>query len=78
MGLRAITKATDGQLYAFTGGLGGEPDVYGNATQIVISIPRWCNATLDIKKDGVLFYNDDMAAGLLAFYEKTKHVVSRK
>ena len=28
------------------------------------------NETLDTKKDGVLFYNDDMAAGLLAFYEK--------
>ena len=70
-GYAFIAKAPDGELYAFTGGLGGETDVYGNATQIVISNPALkYNATLDIKKDGVLFYNDDMAAGLLAFYEK--------
>lgn len=70
-GYAFITKATDGELYAFTGGLGGEPDAYGNATQIVISNTALkYNATLNIKKDGVLFYNDDMAAGLLSFYEK--------
>lgn len=70
-GYAFITKAPDGELYAFTGGLGGEPDAYGNATQIVISNTALkYNATLNIKKDGVLFYNDDMAAGLLPFYEK--------
>lgn len=70
-GYAFITKAPDGELYAFTGGLGGETDVYGNATQIVIANTALkYHATLDIKKDGVLFYNDDMAAGLLAFYEK--------
>lgn len=70
-GYAFISKAKDGGLYAFTGGLGGEPDVYGNATKIVISNTALkYNETLDIKKDGVLFYNDDMAAGLLAFYEK--------
>lgn len=70
-GYAFITKAHDGELYAFTGGLGGEPDAYGNATQIVISNTALkYNATLNIKKDGVLFYNDDMAAGLLPFYEK--------
>lgn len=70
-GYAFITKAPDGELYAFNGGLGGETDVYGNATQIVIANTALkYHATLDIKKDGVLFYNDDMAAGLLAFYEK--------
>ena len=70
-GYAFITKAPDGELYAFTGGLGGETDVYGNATQIVIANTALkYHATLDIKKDGVLFYNDDMAAGLLTFYEK--------
>ena len=70
-GYAFITKAPDGELYAFTGGLGGETDVYGNATQIIIANTALkYHATLDIKKDGVLFYNDDMAAGLLAFYEK--------
>ena len=70
-GYAFISKAPDGGIYAFTGGLGGEPDVYGNATKIVVSNAALkYNETLDIKKDGVLFYNDDMAAGLLAFYEK--------
>ena len=70
-GYAFISKAPDGGLYAFTGGLGGEPDVYGNATKINVSNTALkYNETLDIKKDGVLFYNDDMAAGLLAFYEK--------
>ena len=70
-GYAFISKAPDGGLYAFTGGLGGEPDVYGNATKINVSNPALkYNETLDIKKDGVLFYNDDMGAGLLAFYEK--------
>ena len=70
-GYAFISKAPDGGIYAFTGGLGGEPDVYGNATKIVISNTALkYNETLDIKKDGVLFYNDDMAVGLLAFYEK--------
>lgn len=70
-GYAFITKAPDGELYAFSGGLGGETDVYGNATQIIIANAALkYNVTLDIKKDGVLFYNDDMAAGLLAFYEK--------
>ena len=70
-GYAFISKAPDGGLYAFNGGLGGEPDVYGNPTKIVVSNTALkYNETLDIKKDGVLFYNDDMAAGLLAFYEK--------
>ena len=70
-GYAFISKAPDGALYAFTGGLGGEPDVYGNATTInIANTALKYNATLDVKKDGVLFYNDDMAAGLLAFYEK--------
>lgn len=70
-GYAFISKAPDGELYAFIGGLGGETDVYGNATKITIANTALkYNVTLDIKKDGVLFYNDDMAAGLLAFYEK--------
>ena len=36
-GYAFITKAPDGQLYAFSGGLGGETDVYGNPTKITIA-----------------------------------------
>ena len=55
-GYAFITKSPDGELYAFTGGLGGETDVYGNATQIVIANTALkYHATLDIKKDGLLY-----------------------
>lgn len=63
-GYAFITKVK-GELYSFTGGLGGEPDVYGNPTQIVIANPALdYNATLDIKKDGVLVRSDTMENGL--------------
>ena len=70
-GYAFISKAPDGGLYAFTGGLGGEPDVYGNATKIVVSNTALkYSETLDIKKDGVLIKNDDMSMGLIPLYEK--------
>lgn len=69
-GFAFITKV-NGELYAFSGGIGGEPDVYGNATTITISNPALkFNKTLDIKKDGVLIKNDDMSMGLIPLYEK--------
>lgn len=75
-GYAFICKAPDGELYALSGGLGGEADVYGNPTQITIANPALkYNATLDLKKDGVLFYSDDMASGLLPFYEKQNTLI---
>lgn len=76
-GYAFITKAPDGQLYAFSGGLGGESDVYGNPTQITIANPALkFNKTLDVKKDGVLIFNDDMANGLLPFFEKQNTLIA--
>lgn len=70
-GYAFITKVED-KLYCFTGGLGGEPDMYGNPTTITISNPALkFNKTLDLKKDGVLIINDDMQMGLVPLY--TKH-----
>lgn len=69
-GYAFVTKV-NGELYAFTGGLGGEPDVYGRPTQITISNPALkYNATLDILKDGVLIHNDDMNMGLIPLFER--------
>ena len=46
-----ISKHGD-NLYCFTGGLGGEPDVYGNPTSIIIANPALkYNATLDLLKE---------------------------
>lgn len=69
-GYTFITKV-NGELYAFSGGLGGVPDVYGQPTEIVISNPYLnFNETLDINKDGVLINNDDLRLGLTPIFNK--------
>lgn len=65
-----ITKV-EGELYAFTGGIGGELDVYNRPTQIVIANPALkFNKTLDLVKDGVLMRNDDFCIGLIPLFDK--------
>lgn len=67
----AFITQHEGELYAFYGGLGGVPDVYGNPTEIVISNPALnLFKTLSLKDDGVLIYNDDMGVGVLPLLEK--------
>lgn len=61
----------EGQVYAFNGGLGGVPDVYGNPTTITISNPALnFFKTLDINEDGVLIRNDDMQLGLWEIFDR--------
>ena len=61
----------DNQLYAFTGGLGGEPNAYNEPTQITINNPALnFSRTLDINDDGVLIKNDDLQLGLIDLYSK--------
>jgi len=61
----------EGSLYAFQGGLGGEPNPYGQPTKITINNPSLnYSATLDIEKDGVLIKNDDMMMGLFTLFDK--------
>ena len=69
-GYAFITKAK-GKLYSFTGGLGGEPDPYGNPTQIVVTNPALdFYETLDLEKDGVLIRNDSMQNGIRHLLQK--------
>ena len=69
-GYAFITKV-NGELYAFNGGLGGESDPYGNPTKIIINNPSLkFNETLDIKKDGILIFNDDFGIGLMPLFSK--------
>lgn len=72
VGYAFITKAPDGELYAFTGSLGGtEKDPYGQPTNITIAnVALKFNKTLDLKKDGVLLRNDDVRIGVLPLFEK--------
>lgn len=67
----AFITEVDGELYAFSGGLGGVGDVYGNPTEIIISNPALnFNKSLSIKDDGVLIANDDMMTGLIPLFTK--------
>lgn len=69
-GFSFITKVGD-DLYAFTGGLGGEPDVYYQPTICVVSNPALkFNKTCKIGTDGVLINNDTMRVGLIPLIGK--------
>ncbi|MFW3388710.1 UNVERIFIED_CONTAM: hypothetical protein RF648_22270, partial [Kocuria sp. CPCC 205274] len=70
-GFAFITRAPDGELYAFAGTMGGEMDAYGNPQDIIIANTYLkFNKTLNIAKDGVLIKNDDFYIGLMPLYEK--------
>ena len=71
-GYAFITKAPDGELYAFSGSLGGtERDPYGQPTQITIAnVALNFNKTLDLNKDGVLLRNDDLRIGVMPVFDK--------
>lgn len=71
-GYAFITKAPDGELYAFAGSLcGTERDPYGQPTQIIITNTALnFNKTLDLNKDGVLLRNDDLRIGVMPVFEK--------
>lgn len=67
----AFVTEHEGELYAFTGSLGGKPGVYGEPTEIVIANPALVfNKTLNLKADGVLINNDDMQQGLIPLISK--------
>lgn len=69
-GFSFITKVGN-DLYAFTGGLGGEPDAYYQPTICVVANPALkFNKTCKIGTDGVLINNDTMRAGLIPLIGK--------
>lgn len=67
----AFVTNVDDNLYALYGGLGGEPDAYGEPTKITIAntalkLSKEC----DLMDDGVLINNDTMQMGLLPILNK--------
>ena len=67
----AFITEVNGELYAFSGGLGGQADAYGNPTEIIINnVGLNFNATLNLKNDGVLIHNDDMNMGLIPLLDR--------
>ena len=72
----AFITEVKGELYAFCGGLGGVPDVYGRPTEIIIANPFLkFNKTLNLEKDGVLIRSDDSMMGLLPLFNKTSSMI---
>lgn len=60
-----------GKLYAFTGGLGGTPNAYNEATEYIVSNPYLqLNKSYKIDAEGVLVKNDSGANSLLPIFGK--------
>lgn len=67
----AFVTEVDGKLYAFSGGLGGEPNVYYKPTLFTVANPALnLSKTYNIENDGVLFKNDYLCKGLLPIIGK--------
>lgn len=61
----------EGKMYAFTGGLGGVPNVYNKPTEYIVANPYLnLNKTYKIGVDGVLIKNDSGANSLLPIFGK--------
>lgn len=61
----------DGKMYAFTGGLGGTPNVYNEPSEYIVSNPFLnLNKSYKIDVDGVLIKNDSGANSLLPIFGK--------
>ena len=73
----AIIAEADGALYAFDGGLGGEPNPYYLPTLAVVANPALrFNKTLEIDKDCVVILNDSLYQGLMPILTKyAAHIV---
>ena len=61
----------DGKYYVFTGGLGGEPDVYYEPTIYTVANPALkFSKNLKIGEDGILIRSDSYGVGLLPMMQK--------
>lgn len=66
-----IWKQVDGELYTFSGGLGGEPNPYYLPTLAIIANPALrYNASLKIDKECVVMLNDNYYQGLMPLFNK--------
>lgn len=70
-GSAVIGKADNGELYAFRGGLGGEPNPYYLPTIAVVANPALrLNKQWEIDKDCIVMLNDYLYQGMLPVYNK--------
>ena len=67
----AIWKEVKGDLYTFTGGLGGEPNPYYLPTIAIIANPALkYNASLEIDRECVVMLNDNYYQGMMPVFNK--------
>lgn len=67
----SFVTTVGGELYAFYGGLGGEPDVYYQPTKCVIANPALkFNKECVIDEDGILVSNDYLRQGIIPIIGK--------
>lgn len=71
-----IYQHTDGEIYALKGTKGGEVDVYGNGTTIVLTNPALkLSETVDLDS-GVYIGNDDLEIGLLPLFNRYNRLLT--
>lgn len=69
-GFACFAKVND-ELYVFSGGLGGEPDVYYRPTICTVSNPALkFSKQLEIEKDCAIILNDTMMQGLVPIFTR--------
>lgn len=67
----AIWKEVDGNMYTFTGGLGGEPNPYYLPTIAIVANPALkYNASLKIDEQCVVMLNDNYYQGMMPVFNK--------
>lgn len=67
----------EGTLYVFTGGLGGEPDVYYRPTLYTVANPALrFSKSLEIDKECVIMPNDSLYRGLIPLFERYSTMIA--
>lgn len=70
-GFACIAKANDGKLYAFWGGLGGEPDAYYDPTICTVANPYLkLSKTYKINEDCIIIRNDPFYKGIVPLLQR--------
>ena len=76
-GYAVITKV-NGELYAFYGGLGGEPDAYYLPTIVTVANPALkFSKSMVIDKECVVIKNDVMFMGLMPLIQSTSYLLAQ-
>lgn len=76
-GNACFAKAPDGELYVYTGGMGGEPDVYYRPTIYTVSNPaQKFSKNFKIGVDCVVMPNDALYIGLMPLFSRYATMIS--